>query len=837
MKREKIETLKIQQIEYARIIASWVKDYFNSYKVAPQKDIMKLYRARVEELNDESLQENVLSFIKNLDENYDEKKISNVEFSINQSINYLKKRSLNDLVENMSANLSIDDVDKVESLLTKYKCVEPTETSGVSLLHNSENIANSFLNENTLLYEIKGAYGKVIGKIHREDFIAFLAPMKRGKCLAFGTKILMADGSIKEVQDLKVGDKLMGDDSTPRNVEIVSKGFGKMYRITSKVDSLRKDKRPEIDFTCNGDHILVLKNVWESEKQPIKEFRKDGHKNGEIKKNGTNNFLKQDEIEISVDDFMKLSDYQKKRFKLFRTKVEYPEKNHFINPYLLGLWLGDGGSTQGCITNIDKEIIDYCKKESIKINDCVSVVADKRFSDVKSIRFSNGKNKESNFHKELKRLNLLGNKHIPSEYMIDSFENRLNLLAGIIDTDGYASKDGKCYEIALMNETLAKDVEKLCQQLGFRTKFCEKYKKYKNMYSESNGWAYSWVIKIYGKLSTIPLLLERKKMRDSKKYNSLNNTFSFNIEYVGEDDFYGFVLDGNHRFLLADTTVSHNTFHLLNVCVEAMKNGLKVLFISLEMSQEEITKRAWTSLSGQLPEDKEDIDYPYFVENDETNKKWKIAHKKISRKAVSIDEVEKKQKNMIRMFRGGDIRIISAPAYGWTVEKIDTEIEKMIQQNGYVPDVITIDYADILAPSEKGEYRNQLDGIWKRLRGLAQRRKAVVFTATQSTREGLSTDVTAQSIAEDIRKLAHVTCMVALNQSKVEKEQNIMRLSQIAVREGDSVTKDALCLQCYAIGRPVLDSRFADEVEYKKKSDDDSEKSEKKNYNNKYKEF
>ena len=159
------------EIEYARILAGWIKEYFNQFKVAPEKDVMKLYRAKVDELNDDALQENILSFIKNLDENYDKKKINNVDFAINQSINYLKKRSLNDLIENMSANLSLDDVDKVESILTRYKCVEPSETSGVSLLHNSENIANSFLNENTLLYEIKGAYGKVIGKIHREDFI------------------------------------------------------------------------------------------------------------------------------------------------------------------------------------------------------------------------------------------------------------------------------------------------------------------------------------------------------------------------------------------------------------------------------------------------------------------------------------------------------------------------------------------------------------------------------------------------------------------------------------------------------------------------------------------
>ena len=74
---------------------------------------------------------------------------------------------------------------------------------------------------------------------------------------------------------------------------------------------------------------------------------------------------------------------------------------------------------------------------------------------------------------ELKDLGLLSNKHIPDDYLIDSEENRLNLLAGIVDTDGYASKDGKCIEIHLMNERLANDVKTLCQQLGFRTIFNE----------------------------------------------------------------------------------------------------------------------------------------------------------------------------------------------------------------------------------------------------------------------------------------------------------------------------------------------------------------------------
>lgn len=808
---------RLLQVEYARIIAGWVKEFYNNFKRAPEKDILKLYRAKCEEISDEALQDNVLTFIQRLDKDYDSVSQFNVDFALQEAVNYLKKLQLQNLNVDIDAYLTSGDVSKAENLITKFRGVEKESGKSVSVLGNADALVSSFTKEDDLLFEFKGAYGAVIGKVHREDFIAFLAPMKRGKCLSYGTKILMADGSIKEVQDLKVGDKLMGDDSTPRKVEVVSKGFGKMYRITSKVDSLRKDKRPEIDFTCNGDHILVLKNVWEREKQFIKEFRKDGHKNGEIKKNGANNFLKQDEIEISVDDFMKLSDYQKKRFKLFRTKVEYSKKDHFMNPYFLGLWLGDGSSTQGSITNIDEEIIDYCKRESIKMNDCVSIVADKRFGDVKIIRFSGCGKRESNFHKELKRLNLLGNKHIPEDYLIDSEENRLNLLAGIIDTDGYASKDGKCIEIHLMNERLANDVKTLCQQLGFRTKFCEKYKKYKNMYSESNGWAYSWMIKIYGKLSTIPVLLERKKMQDSKKYNSLNNTFSFNIEYVGEDDFYGFVLDGNHRFLLADTTVSHNTWALIDAGVTAMMNGLKVLHCSLEMSESQMLKRYWTCMSGQVNEDKE-LDYSYFEQDGD---KWTVEHKTISRKAVSISEIQKKQKQLKRMFRGGDIRVLAVPAYSESVEMLDMDIENLVQNDGYIPDVIIVDYADIMMPSEKGDYRNQIDGIWKRLRGMAQKRKCVVFTASQSGRASIGKNVDATDIAEDIRKLAHVTSMVSLNQTEIEKKNGILRLKQLAVREGEQEFRQAVCTQCFGIGRIVTDSRFDNECDIELEEDDE----------------
>jgi len=807
------------EIDYVRIVSTWVKDYVNKFGLAPKKDILKLYRAHVEEISDESLQDNILTFIEKVARDFDNQKTFNDDYAIQQAIQYLKSRSLKNFSEDIDSYLTTGEIGKAEALITKYRKVEKESGEGVSILDDSETVLNAFIEEQDKLFSLNGDYGRLVGDIHREDFIAFLAPMKAGKCLGYGTKILMADGSIKEVQNLVVGDKLMGVDSTPRNVEIVSKGFGKMYRIKSRVNKLAKNKKPDIDFICNGAHILVLKNAWKESK--IEKFNVNGTLNGEYKKHGKNNWLKEDEIEISVEDFLKLSPYQRERYKLFRAGVEYPAKEHIVPPYLLGLWLGDGTSSAPCITTLDSEIIDYCSDWCKSVGEDLLISSSSKNANLKSLWFRKSKSTRGVFGNELKRLDCFNNKHIPEEYLIDSVENRLQLLAGIIDTDGYS--DGKCIEINLMNKTLIEDVKTLCQQLGFKTTFIENYKQYKGMYPETNGWAYSWSVKITGELSKIPVKLERKKAKDSKKFTELKNAFSFEIEELADDNYYGFVLDGDHKFLLADTTVSHNTFQLIDCGIEALKNGLNVVFYSLEMSRTNMIKRIWKALSGQVTEDTE-LTIPYFTED---GSKWVIENKTTLKKASSILEIEKKQKSLKRMFRGGSFKVFAEPAYSLTVESLETKLDDLVH-DGFMPDVIIIDYADIMMPSDRSaELRNQLDGIWKRLRAMAQKRKAVVFTASQTNRGAISREVEAEDVAEDIRKLAHVTSMVSISKTKYCKENSLAIFSQLAVREGEPEMRKVIATQCLALGRPVLDSHWKDDVILDSENENsDEEKSE-----------
>ena len=193
---------RLLQVEYARIIAGWVKEFYNNFKRAPEKDILKLYRAKCEEISDEALQDNVLTFIQRLDKDYDSVSQFNVDFALQEAVNYLKKLQLQNLNADIDAYLTSGDVSKAENLITKFRGVEKESGKSVSVLGNADALVSSFTKEDDLLFEFKGAYGSVIGKVHREDFIAFLAPMKRGKTWALidaGVK----DGDVVSVYDIE----------------------------------------------------------------------------------------------------------------------------------------------------------------------------------------------------------------------------------------------------------------------------------------------------------------------------------------------------------------------------------------------------------------------------------------------------------------------------------------------------------------------------------------------------------------------------------------------------------------------------------------------------------
>ncbi len=350
-----------------------------------------------------------------------------------------------------------------------------------------------------------------------------------GKCLKKGTRVLMYDGSYKKVEDIIVGDVLMGDDSTPRNVLGLGRGREMCYDIVSKKWA---------KWGCNESHILSVKVCT---KGIIKGYSKD------------------QTLNITVRDYLKLSDNQKKHLMLYKVGVEYTENKHFLPPYFLGMWLGDGNSDQFKIHKPDVEIESSLKELASSVGFSYRKSSPKNRCDNHVVY--NQDNQKDGFTTELGRLNLKNNKHIPKNYLIDSRKNRLLLLAGLIDTYGYAN-DKRCYEIVQKNKQLAYDILLLAQSLGIGASLKNKIATMKR----SDGTIYKcpvYRIFMFGPtLHEIPCQIPRKKYSAVENpHNNTRNTLrhGFKVVPTGEEDYYGFSIDGNRLFIIEDFQVTHNT--------------------------------------------------------------------------------------------------------------------------------------------------------------------------------------------------------------------------------------------------------------------------------------
>ncbi|WP_367182783.1 DnaB-like helicase C-terminal domain-containing protein, partial [Sulfurovum sp.] len=187
---------------------------------------------------------------------------------------------------------------------------------------------------------------------------------------------------------------------------------------------------------------------------------------------------------------------------------------------------------------------------------------------------------------KLRTLGVIDNKHIPQSYLTGNKEQRLALLSGLIDSDGYYDDKYHVMEIVQKREMLARQIKFLADSLGFRVSFVKKKATIKSIGYESDVYR----VRIVGHLDMIPTRIVRKQARPLLSEREHMHT-GIKVEYDKVDEYYGFVLDGNHLFLLEDMTVTHNTALVLNMALKAIERNEGVAFFSLEMPAEQLMLR------------------------------------------------------------------------------------------------------------------------------------------------------------------------------------------------------------------------------------------------------
>lgn len=418
---------------------------------------------------------------------------------------------------------------------------------------------------NDLTIKLKSKQEKAYSYLTRGDSIFLTGPAGTGKCLGKDTPIIMFNGNIKLVQDIKVGELIMGDDSTPRKVLSTTNGKDIMY----KVSTLKGDS-----YIVNSAHILTFKSIKQILKKGDKYSLSWGDKSGKVR---VKNFTTREDTENYAKQLPKLVDlpildcieqnktrYWRDHFQGVYTDLKFPKKVLCLFPYMLGVWLGYNSTNNLNITTIDNEIIEYLTNYyQVKKNIQTNILSNKFIE-----------NFPTKFIDKLHVLNVFNDKHIPHQYKTSSRAQRLELLAGILDTSG--SLTSNCYEIIQKNKALTDDIYFLSKSLGFQVsiKNCTEWCVYNGQRREELYYR----IHISGNTDEIPILIAKKQTSyKQRKKNHL--TSRIKIESLKIDSYYGFEIDGNHRFVLGNFIITHNT-SIIKLFMKNFQNDKKIAVTS-----------------------------------------------------------------------------------------------------------------------------------------------------------------------------------------------------------------------------------------------------------------
>ena len=505
------------------------------------------------------------------------------------------------------------------------------------------------------------------------DLVIIAARPGMGKCLGKGTKVMMFDGDLRNVEDVCEGDLLMGDDSTPRRVLSIARGRENMYWV-------RQNKGD--DYRVNESHILSLKRS-----------RNEGpHRHGDV-------------LNITVKDYLAKDPKFRSNYKGYKVAIEFEARELPVDPYFLGVWLGDGASDNCRITGQDPEIIGYLHEYAAALNMQVTVgVVENRCNSYGITKGRQGGNiAEYSLQDELRQLGVLGNKHIPKAYAINSTENRLRLLAGLIDSDGHLDPVSNGYEITQKNHRLARQIKFLGDSLGFRTSLTKRRATISSIGYESEVWR----VRLYGDINRVPVRVARKKAQPWASPVNWRQT-GITVELDKVDDYYGFEIDGNRLFLLQDMTVTHNTAFVVSAMRNAAVDFKKAVAIfSLEMSSLQLVNRL---ISAEAELDSEKIKKGSLADHE-----WQQLNHKIT--ALSA----------------APIYIDDTP--GLSIRELRTKCRRLRSQKDV--QMIIVDYLQLMSGNTDGRGGNreqEIASISRALKGIAKELNIPVLALSQLSR-------------------------------------------------------------------------------------------------------
>lgn len=377
-----------------------------------------------------------------------------------------------------------------------------------------------------------------------------LSVMGQIRCQLKGNKVLMSDGSWKNIENIKIGDEVL---SPQRDGSYL---FSKVMNTTSYFSKnnysiFQLNKRHKKLYSCSSNHSFPvyhrkMKRIKGNRKLRIPEWEIKDYTAEEHSK--LNHSLKDNNIGISSFLIEKFKD----------------RKNCEINPYVLGVYIGDGffGKNKLEITNSKMEILSEVSKHYRIMN-----IYPRKDKHSFSYTFSMNDNLSILLKKYGLQNKKSGDKFIPKNALYSDSDYRKSLLAGLIDTDGTRRKN-QSLSYVTKSKQLSKDIEFLVYSLGGR---CE-IRKRKARIRKINFEGEYYYISIYLGNLKIPQLVKYKKRKEKMGLAYLSsNRIAIKTKRIKSSRVYGFKIDSPSQLYITDNfMITHNSgksYSMISVCI------------------------------------------------------------------------------------------------------------------------------------------------------------------------------------------------------------------------------------------------------------------------------
>lgn len=376
-------------------------------------------------------------------------------------------------------------------------------------------------------YINQARYGGMYNEYKGGNHSALIAARGKGKAISYSTIVYTPDG-YKKWEDIHIGSKLYGDDGIPTTVkEVYEQGEIPIYKVTFKDNREAFVSKDHLWTVKYGKSLRTVNTKW-------------------ILENGFGNRIVKGKVHCPIEN---------KCFVPINKSILIEEKQVPMDPYILGLSLGDGcirySTSNGILfSSHPNDIIEY--KTLINRN-------------IRNYKNNNWFIEYPNAKQIFKDLDLFdkstADKFIPDIYKYNSEHIRLEILRGLMDTDGSVYKNG--IEFMSKSKQLAEDVLWIARSLGIKGRITSKFVSYKGERREY------FRVKLI--TSKVIFKLPRKVNRIQNRETSfLKNQEEFvaitDISYSHNEKAKCVVVDNDsHLFLMNDFIVTHNSFKVASM--------------------------------------------------------------------------------------------------------------------------------------------------------------------------------------------------------------------------------------------------------------------------------